>query len=122
GLHLVADDAHGLVVALGSDGEAGLENVHAQLGQLVAQAQLLGHRHAAPGGLFAVAQRGVEDVDAVVVGGLGGGGPCTHERNLLPSLGCGKFIIIAAVIRPCYATICSWSCTPCRCSRLWWPS
>ena len=46
------------------DGEPRLQDVHAQLGELVRHAHLLGHGHAAAGRLLAVAQGGVEDVDA----------------------------------------------------------
>ena len=49
-------------------GEAGLDHVHAELGERARHAQLLGLRHAAAGGLLAVAQGGVEDQDAIGIG------------------------------------------------------
>ncbi len=47
-------------VAFRGDGEAGLDDVHAQPVELVRQAQLFLHVHAAPGRLLAVAQGRVE--------------------------------------------------------------
>ena len=57
-----------LEVAGRGDGEAGLDHVHAQVAQRPSHVQLLGQVHAAAGRLLAVAQRGVEDGDAVRVG------------------------------------------------------
>ncbi len=62
---LAAHRLHRLEVARRRDREPRLHDVHAQLGELVGHAQLLGHGHAAAGGLLAVAQGGVEDVDSV---------------------------------------------------------
>ena len=65
--HRAADRLHRLEVARRRDREAGLHDVHAELGELVRHPELLGHGHAAAGGLLAVAQRGVEDEDSVGV-------------------------------------------------------
>ena len=62
---LAAHLLHRLEVAVRRDGEPRLHDVHAQLGELVGHAQLLGHGHAAAGGLLAIAQGGVEDMDSV---------------------------------------------------------
>ena len=70
---LVGDSAHGFKIAFGGDRKAGLQDVDAQLGQLVRHAQLLGDVHAAAGRLFAVAQRGVKNEDAIPVQRLGHG-------------------------------------------------
>src|SRR5208283_3674147 len=59
------DVADGFGVALGGDGEAGLEDVDAESGDLVGHAQLFSAVHDATGGLLAVAQGGVEEEDAV---------------------------------------------------------
>ena len=61
---LAGDVADGFGVALGGDGEAGLQDVDAESGDLVGHAQLLGAVHDAAGRLFAVAQGGVEEEDA----------------------------------------------------------
>ncbi len=62
------DVADGFGVALGGDGEAGLQDVDAESGDLVGHAQLFGAVHDASGGLLAVAQGGVEEEDAVGLG------------------------------------------------------
>ena len=56
---------YGFEVAFGGDRKAGLQNVHSQLHQLGGHSQLLRHGHAATRRLFAVAQRGVEDIYVV---------------------------------------------------------
>src|SRR5450432_4782357 len=94
-VHLGTHGAHGLEVALGRDGEPGLEDVHAEVAELVRHAQLLGHGHAATGRLLAVAQRGVEDEDAVRGDPRGSG----HGSNLTRGSEYGKLIIIAWLIR-----------------------
>ena len=50
------DRLHRLKVAIGGDGEAGLDHVHTQAVELVSQPQLLLHVHAATWRLLAVAQ------------------------------------------------------------------
>src|SRR6185437_10453340 len=56
-----------LEVARRGDGEAGLDHVDAELGQRLGHADLLAEVHREAGRLLAVAQRGVEDDDAVFV-------------------------------------------------------
>ena len=58
------DEADGFGVALGGDGEAGLEDVDAEGGDLVGEAQFFAAVHGAAGRLLAVAQGGVEEEDA----------------------------------------------------------
>ena len=55
----------GSEVALGSHGETGLNNVHAQIFQGMSHGQLFLRRHAAAGRLLAVAQCGIEKDDAI---------------------------------------------------------
>ncbi len=61
-----ADD--GLEIAVGGDGEASLDDVDAHLVQRFGDLQLLLERHRGAGALLAVAQRRVENIDAVFVG------------------------------------------------------
>ena len=70
---LAGDGAHGLEVALAGDGEARLQDVHAQALELAGQRQLLGQVHAAAGRLLAVAQGGVEDADGLAAHGVAPG-------------------------------------------------
>src|ERR1700693_3585369 len=58
------DTLHGFEVAVGGDGESGLDHVHAEAVELLGQAQLFLHIHAAARRLLAVTKRGVEDGDA----------------------------------------------------------
>ena len=60
------DGLHRLEVAGRGDGEAGLDDVHAEVREGVGHLQLLGQVHAGAGRLLAVAQGGVEDDQAVV--------------------------------------------------------
>ena len=62
---LAAYRIHGLEIALAGDGKAGFQNVHAEFDELLRHAQLFGNRHAAAGGLLAVAQSCIENVYAV---------------------------------------------------------
>jgi hypothetical protein len=55
---------HRVEVAIGGDGEPGLDHVHAKAVELLGQAQLFLHIHAAARRLLAVTKRGVEDGDA----------------------------------------------------------
>jgi hypothetical protein len=80
---LLRDRLHALEVADGGDGEAGLHHVDAELGQRLGHAQLLLEVHGEAGRLLAVAQRGVEDDDAVVVQGAEGGMGDGHVRRFL---------------------------------------
>ena len=57
----LGDGGDGREVALGGHGEAGLDDVHAQILQGVGHGQLFLRGHAAAGRLLAVAQRGVEE-------------------------------------------------------------
>ena len=59
------DGADGVEVALGGDGEAGLEDVDAEVRKLVGHAKLFVVVHGAAGGLFAVAEGGVEEDDLI---------------------------------------------------------
>ena len=74
-LDLAGDGLHRLEIARRGDGEAGLDHVHAEFAQGAGDLQLLGQVHAGAGRLFAVAQRGVEDDEAVV----------GHDRRLQDS-------------------------------------
>src|SRR5690242_1266526 len=62
---LAAHRVHGFEIALAGDREARFQNVYAELDQLFGHEQLFGDRHAAAGGLLAVAQGRVENVYAV---------------------------------------------------------
>ena len=66
--NFAGDGADGLGVAVGGDGEAGFEDVDAEGRELMGHAQLFGVVHGAAGGLLAVAEGGVEEVDAVGLG------------------------------------------------------
>ena len=66
----LGDLGDGVEVALGGDREAGLDDVDAHGVEEVGDLQLLLEGHGGAGALLAVAQRGVEDEDAVGVGGL----------------------------------------------------
>ena len=57
--------AYGFQVAGRGDGEARFDDVHAELFDLVRKPQLLFAVHGEAGRLFAVPQRGIEDVDPV---------------------------------------------------------
>jgi hypothetical protein len=59
------DLAHGAEVALGGDREARLDDVHAHLVEEAGDLELLLVGHGGAGRLLAVAERGVEDADAV---------------------------------------------------------
>ena len=61
---------HALEVLGGNDGEACFNHVHAQSVQLTGHLQLFGEVHAAAGGLLAVAQGRVENLDSFHAGGL----------------------------------------------------
>ena len=66
-LDLLGDLADRAEVALGSDREPGLDHVHAHLLEHLGDLELLGDGHRGARRLLAVAQRGVEDDDAVFV-------------------------------------------------------
>ena len=72
---LPGDRLHGLEVARRGDREAGLDDVHAQARELLGDLELLRRVQRDAGRLLAVAQRGVEDEDAVWLGGHVGGAP-----------------------------------------------
>ena len=61
----LGDGGDGREVALRGHGEAGLDDIHAQIFQGMGHGQLFLRRHAAAGRLFAVAQRGVEEDNAI---------------------------------------------------------
>ena len=67
-LDVAGDRLDRLEVAGRGDREAGLDHVDAQPRQLLGDLDLLGGVQRDAGRLLAVAQRGVEDVDAVCVG------------------------------------------------------
>ena len=64
-VNVAGNGANGGEVALGGDGEAGLDDVDAQLGELACHAEFFGDVHGEAGRLFAVAQCGVEEADEV---------------------------------------------------------
>jgi hypothetical protein len=59
--HRVGNRPHRLEVSVGGGREAGFDHVDAQALELARDAQLLLACHRRAGGLFAIAQRGVED-------------------------------------------------------------
>src|SRR6266852_2513790 len=78
---LASHTAHGLEVPWGSNREAGLDHIDAQLFELPRQPQLLLDVHGKAGGLLAVAQSGIEDVDGVhAAAPLGSAGELIPER------------------------------------------
>ena len=64
-LHFACHRLHAVEVAARGGRETRLDDVHAELGERARHAQLLGPGHAAPRGLLAVAQRGVEDQHSI---------------------------------------------------------
>ena len=56
----------GLEVAVADDREAGLDDIDIEAGKLARDLHFLAQVHGSAGALFAVAQGGVEDQDAVV--------------------------------------------------------
>ena len=62
----LAISLHGVEIALGGDRKAGLDDVDAHLVEQLGDLELLLVRHGGAGALLAVAQGGVEDVDAVL--------------------------------------------------------
>ena len=62
--HRGGDALYRFKVAIGGDRKSGLDHVDAQAVELLGQAQLLLHIHAAARRLLAVTKRGVEDGDA----------------------------------------------------------
>ena len=75
-VNLAGDGLDGVEVAVGGDGEAGFDDVDAEGGELVGEAQLFCVVHGAAGRLFAVAEGGVEDNE------LGVG---SHREKTFPS-------------------------------------
>ena len=65
-LNLGGDATAGLEVAGAADGEAGLDDVDAETGELMGDLDLLVHVERETRCLLSVAQGGVEDVDAIV--------------------------------------------------------
>ncbi|CAL5328773.1 unnamed protein product [Camellia sinensis] len=61
------NDSDGLKIVVGGGGEAGHDDVDAELGELAGDVELLLAGHGGAGGLFAVAEGGVEDADVVGV-------------------------------------------------------
>ena len=64
----LGDGLHATEILGRGDGEARLDHVHTQGVQLTGHVQLLSQVHAAAGGLLAVAEGGVEDLDPFHVG------------------------------------------------------
>ncbi len=62
---LLGDAFDAFEVALGGDGEAGFQDVHAEFGQGFGHAEFFVDVHGEAGRLFAVAQGGIEDDNAV---------------------------------------------------------
>ena len=83
-LDAASDRLHGLEVAFRGDREAGLDDVDAHLVQEIGDLQLLFQVHGGAGALLAVAQRGVEDQDAI---GAGARGEIARGLDLLGFLG-----------------------------------
>ena len=72
--NLARNGLHAAQVAIGRDGETGFDDIDAESGEPVGEAQLLLVVHGAAGGLLAVAQGGVEEEDLFAHGfvtGLG---------------------------------------------------
>src|SRR5207244_4713865 len=65
--YLACNSLHRLEVAGRGDGEAGLDDVHAEVLERLSHFQLLGKVHAGPRGLLAVPQRGIENDQTVVL-------------------------------------------------------
>src|SRR5438309_587667 len=65
GAHLLGDLAHRLEILVRGDGEARLDDVDVQAGELPRHLELLLRVHGKPGGLLAVPERRVEDDDPV---------------------------------------------------------
>jgi hypothetical protein len=63
---LPADRVDRFEVSLGSNGEPGFEDIDAEFDQFSCHAEFFRNRHAASGRLFAVPERRVEDVNAIV--------------------------------------------------------
>ena len=68
--HRGRDALYGFEVAIGGDGESGLDHVHAEAVELLGQVQLFRHIHTAARRLLAVTKRGVENGDARPIHGL----------------------------------------------------
>ena len=77
------DLADGLEIALGGDGKAGLDDVHAHLVEQGRDLELLVEGHGRAGRLLAVAQGGVEDQDVVLGWGLVGHCAGSSDSGLL---------------------------------------
>mmetsp|Transcript_3284 Transcript_3284/g.6569 ORF Transcript_3284/g.6569 Transcript_3284/m.6569 type:complete len:255 (-) Transcript_3284:286-1050(-) len=85
------DLVHSQEVIVGRDGEARLDDVHAELGELLGHLHLLLARHGAPRALLSIAQRRIKDLDTcrvpacgnVVCGGLDVDclGPVRHPQR-----------------------------------------
>ena len=76
-LGAAGDLADRLEVAFRGDREAGLDDVDAHVVEHLGDLELLLEGHGGAGALLAVAQRGVENDDAVLLGLVGGG----HVKN-----------------------------------------
>ncbi len=86
-LDALGDGGDGLEVAVGGDGEARLDDVDAHAVETVGDLELLLEGHGRAGALLAVAQRGVENDDAVGVATLSVGFLRIGAHRLLLSLG-----------------------------------
>ena len=62
---LPGDLAHGIKVSLAGGGEAGLHDIHAQDFELMGETEFFLLVHGCAGRLFAVAQGGIKEIDAV---------------------------------------------------------
>ena len=81
--NFLRDGLHGVEVAVRGDGEAGFDDVDAELGKLVGETKLFGVVHGAAGRLLAVAEGGVEDNDRGV--GCHGDRPFRLDRIITRS-------------------------------------
>ncbi len=89
-LHAAGDGGDGLEIAVGGDGEPGLDDVDAHAVEALGNLELLLEGHGGAGALLAVAQRGVENDDAVGVATLSGRLVRIGGHRLLLSLGAGS--------------------------------
>src|SRR5262245_4597655 len=71
------DTLHGVEISGGSDRKAGFDDVHTELLELARKAQLFFGVHATTGRLLAIAQRSIENEQAI------GRGALRHAPNLL---------------------------------------
>jgi hypothetical protein len=89
-LHAASDGGDGLEIAVRGNGEPRLDDVDAHAVEALGDLELLLESHGRAGALLAVAQRGVENDDAVGVATLSGRLVRIGGHRLLLSLGAGS--------------------------------